>query len=36
VLVTGADAAEPDAGETDLMRDWGGEVLRARRLAEPV
>lgn len=36
VLVTGADASEPDAGETDLMRDWGGEVLRAERLSESV
>jgi D-beta-D-heptose 7-phosphate kinase/D-beta-D-heptose 1-phosphate adenosyltransferase len=36
VLVTGADASAADAGETNLMRDWGGEVLRAARLAETV
>ncbi len=36
VLITGADPAERDAGEGALVRDWGGEVLRAARLPEVV
>lgn len=36
LLVTGADPSGADGQESDLMRDWGGEVLRAARLVEAV
>jgi D-beta-D-heptose 7-phosphate kinase/D-beta-D-heptose 1-phosphate adenosyltransferase len=36
VLVTAADPSGSDAEEADLIGGWGGQVLRAERLPEPV
>jgi D-beta-D-heptose 7-phosphate kinase/D-beta-D-heptose 1-phosphate adenosyltransferase len=35
LLVTGADQVASDPVTAELMRGWGGQVLRAERLAEP-
>ncbi len=35
VLITGGDAASHDGLETDLLRQWGGRLVRAERLPEP-
>ena len=35
LLVTGADQVASDPATAELMRGWGGQVLRAERLAEP-
>ena len=35
LLVTGADQVASDPATAELMRGWGGQVLRADRLAEP-
>ncbi len=35
VLITGGDAAARDGVEADLLRQWGGRMVRAERLPEP-